>query len=292
MSEEKLIKKKGKSKGCLTIIAILIVLGIIGSMLGGGDEETSSADLGAQKPTKASVDDVLHFKGTMDLKADGEKVIMTVNTNVPDGGIFEVSIINGDFNVLSDFIEVKNGQVVKEFVIPEDWNVGYLSGMAMFRFNLDDHPQPGHIKEIYGEKGEKMKGDQTLETTIGGYNGNIEPVTIAYPDEATVKAAQSELLLNALNEMIKVSEGVILRIQPYLQDNDWTAVAVTVSDAWYFSPDHEKERFAEQIGATVETIIKSSGIVPKDKTIFVYFLDSYQKELATPKILGGYKILR
>jgi len=292
MSEEKQVKKKGKSKGCLTIIAIFIVLGIIGSMLGGGeDSETSSMDANTN-PNEASIDEILSFKGTMDLKVDGDKVIMTVNSNVPDGGLFEVSLVNGSYDTLSDFTEVKEGQAVKEFSIPEDWNVGYLSGLAMFRFNLDEHPQPDHIKEIYGQKGEKMLGDQAVETTIGGYNGNIEPETIAYPDETTIEAAQNELLLQTFNEMIKASDGVILRIQPYLKDNDWSSIAVTVSDAWYYSAEHEKERFAEQIGSTVETIIKTSGLIAKDKTIFVYFLDSHQKELAKPKMLGGYKIVR
>lgn len=199
MEKEGKVKKPIFKRWWFWLIVVIIIFGVLGS---GGDNDVTEQPAGisqpaftesqAQQEPDSGVNEQLTFKGTMDLNVVDEKAIMAVNSNVPDGGIFEVAILNGDFDVLSDFIEIKDGKVVKEFIIPNDWNVGYLSGMAMFKFNLDDHPQPNHIKEIYGNKGENMLGDLIVETTIGGYNGNIEPKNIAYPDEATVKAKSAD----------------------------------------------------------------------------------------------------
>ncbi len=234
------------------------------------------------------VNDVLKFEGSMSLQPQEGKVRMLIASNVPDGGIFEVSLLNANFEVVSDFVEIKNGFIEKTFEIP-DWEPGYISGIAMFRFNLEDHPQPEHIKEIYGEKGEKMLGDQIQETSIGGFNGNIEPVTIAYPSEAAVKEKIEKLFVDSMKELIKASNGVIKKIEPI---ESWQLIYVTVSDSWYLSPDYEKERFAETVSSTIETIVKNAGKIDKDSYVSVYFYDTYGKELASPKLFGGYKIKR
>lgn len=231
-------------------------------------------------------DEVLEFKGDMELKVVEDQVVMTITSNVPVGGIFELAVANNQFDIVSDFVEIQDGKIEKEFDISE-WDIGYITGMAMFRFNLEEHPQPDHIKEIYGEKGEKMKGEQAVETFDGGYFGNVEAVTIAYPDEATVQAKLDELFINALKELIEVSEGVIRKIEP---QGTWEIVHVIVSDSWYYSMDYEKERFAETVGSTLEQIIKSAGKVANDDIVHVYFYDAYGKELAAPGIFGGYKI--
>ena len=168
--------------------------------------------------------------------------------------------------------------------------IGYISGVAMMRFNLDEHPQPDNIKELYGANGDKLEGEFAEENNLGGYNINLEIVTVPYPDEQTVKEKQDELFWSSLNEIINISDGVIVKIQPHFTDGDWSSVAVTVSDAWYYSQEHEKERFAESIGDTVTTVIKNTGKVDRDKTVSIYFYDTYEKELASPKIMGGYKI--
>jgi len=290
MPKEGKVKKPLFKRWWFILIVAIVIISALSSR--SGNDESPATETASQNNKKAELEEQLTFKGAIDLKVDNDKVIMTINSNVPDGGIFEVSLMNGKFDVLSEFIPIKDGKIVKEFKIPKDWGIGYVSGMAMFRFNLKDHLQPDHIKEVYGEKGEKMLGDQAAETTDSGYNGTIEPIIIAYPDEATVKSKQKELLLQAFNEMIKSSNGVILKIQPHFEDNDWSSVAVTVSDAWYYSAEHEKERFAEQVGSAIESVIRSAGAVNKDDYVSVYFYDTYQKELATPKILGGYKIKR
>lgn len=231
--------------------------------------------------------DILEFTGSMTATASEGKITVNIDTNALDGAIFEVSVIDGNLNIKSDFLEVKDGKIVHDFEIPSDWGPSYFAYNAMFRFNLDEHPQPQHIKDVYGEFGENLTGELTSENHLNGKNAVIEGGTVAYPSETVVKEQIDKEFNKAIDEMIAVSGGVVLDIIPKSED-DWGIVYVFVSDAWYYSPEHEKERFAEQVGAAVEQVVKGAG--KTDGSVMVYFKDSYGKELASPKILGGYKI--
>jgi hypothetical protein len=238
---------------------------------------------------KQKLEEQLTFDGNMDLKVDSnKKVVATITSNVPDGGLFEVTIMDGKFNVLSEFIPIENGKIVKEFEIPEEWGIGYITGIAMFRFNLDDKPQPEHIKELYGDNGDKMKGSLIVKNHLGGNNGNVEGQTIAYPNEKAVEKEKIKLFNQALQEMIDVSNGVVIDIGTRYNDNDWKLVNVVVSDSWYYSQDYEKERFAKTVGGTVEQLVLNAGLA--EGTVMVYFVDSYGKDVASPKVFGGYDI--
>ncbi|MGO4890270.1 hypothetical protein ACJ2A9_21185 [Anaerobacillus sp. MEB173] len=227
----------------------------------------------------------LELEGELSVKNTDGQITLTVNTNAPDGSIFELSVLNTEFDVESDFVEVKNGIAEVTFDI-SSWNYGYISAMASFPFNFEDNPQPDHIKEIYGETGEKMEGTLAVENHLNGKNGNFESVTLAYPDEETLAAKSKELFNEAIEEMKTLSEGVIVDIKPAL--GDWKIVDVIVSDAWYYSQDYEKERFAEQIGGLVEKMVLNTG--QAEGSIQVYFKDSYGKDVAKPKLFGGYDI--
>lgn len=309
MSEQKQkIKKPFYKRWWFIALVALFLIGIIS----GGEEDNNQVDTSnsnqesievkneeKEQPDMTNFEvkneeeqpDMINFEAKMNLEVEEKKIIVTIDTNVPDGGLFEVLLMNGKLESVSDFIPVENGKAVKIFDVSK-WDVGYITGTAMFRFDLKEHPQPQNIIEIYGENGQKLKGSKVIEGHDGYMFGQIEPVTIAYPDKQTVINKQQELLLAALNEMIKASNGVILKIQPHFKDGDWSSVAVTVSDSWYYSQDYEKERFAEQVGAAIQNVIKTSGLVDKNDFISVYFYDTYQKELASPKLLGGYKIKR
>lgn len=108
-------------------------------------------------------------------------------------------------------------------------------------------------------------------------------------EKANMEAKMNESLLL----LIELSEGVIIDIRqsPY-SSLEWQQMQVVVSDAWYESPEHEKERFAESVSAAVESAIYQSGIVKTDQSILTDFYDSYDKELASEKVFGGYKIKR
>lgn len=324
MTEEKRVQRSGKKsfiskvpgfrsgKWWKKIIAsigyfflLLIIIGALSSGQKNANNEVADVHSSAESETRLDVktepgikneesEEVLHaeklltFEGYLSLHPKEGSVRMLIASNVPDGGIFEIALLNENLDVVSDFVEIKDSLIEKTFEVP-DWEPGHISGMATFRFNLDDHPQPDYIKEIYGEIGEKMCGDQALETTIGGYNGNIEPVTIAYPSEAAVQEKVDKLFVDAMQDVIKISDGVIKKIKPV---DSWQLIYVTVNDNWYFSPDYEKERFAETVSSTIETLVRNAGKVGKDQVVSVYFYDAYGKELASPKLLGGYKIKR
>ncbi|MGE5607261.1 MAG: hypothetical protein ACM3YE_16415 [Bacteroidota bacterium] len=245
-----------------------------------------------QKAAEKKLLEQLTFTGDMNYELNENIITIKITSNVPDGGLFEVTLINGDLNILSEFIPIKGGIIEKDFIIPKKWKAGYIAVTALFRFNVETTKQPQNILDIYGSTGEKMKGSQAQDNHLGGKNGVIEGITIAYPDEATIKKEQDKAFLNVLNEMIRKSDGVILRIQPYLQDDDWSTVAVTVNDSWYYSAEYEKERFAEQISEVIQNVIYNSEKVEKDSIISVYFFDRYNKKLASPKVFGGYKIER
>lgn len=299
----RVVFKKGLTYRNIGVLAgVALTLFIVGLIITPSTKESFNAGREAgqqavqqtQEPQKNEATDEVIYEvtGELDIKFKDDKVIATISTNAVDGSIFETAIMDGNFNMVSDFITIQNGVGVKEFDIPKEWEVGYISGSAMMRFNLDEHPQPDNVKEIYGQYGENLKGDFAVENNVNGYNINLEIVTVPYPDEETVKAKLYELFVAAMNELINTSNGVIVNIQPHFQDGDWSSVAVTVSDAWYFSQDYEKERFAEQVGGAIQKIVTSAGRVKSGDLVSVYFYDAYGKELASPKLLGGYKIKR
>lgn len=249
------------------------------------DQETADQDK-AKADEEKKLKEQLNFKGDMKTKASDGIINVEIDTNVPDGGVFEVLVMDGNLNMKSEFLEVKDGIISHDFEIPSEWEPAHFAASAMFRFNAEDHPQPDNIKEIYGEVGEKMTGDLTTENHLEGNNATINGGTVAYPSEEVVETAMDDKFNQAVSEMKELSNGIILDIkQKY---DDWMIVDVVVSDSWYYSPDHEKERFVEQMGETVQNLVNNSG--KKDGLISVYFVDSYGSELASPKMLGGWKI--
>lgn len=107
------------------------------------------------------------------------------------------------------------------------------------------------------------------------------------------KIGYEERLNKAFQLIIEISEGNVITIRqsPY-SASGWQQTQVMVSDAWYNTPEHEKERFAESVGTAVKVAIYESGIIKTDKSILVDFIDQYDKELANEKLFGGYEIKR
>lgn len=251
----------------------------------GKGSEISSQD---EKDISKELESKLTFEGELEIEVVGNKVIMTIDTNVPDGGIFEVAILNGDMNMISDYVPVSSGKVVKEFLVPEDWKMGYYGAIAFLRFNLKEVKQPDYIIEFYGKDGEKMKGNLVQVTDSGGKNGMPDNVVFPYPS----KQAIEETFYGLLDELIEMSDGLVLNIQPHYKEGDWKSVAVTLSDEWYDGADYEKERVAETIAEVIQGLVIGAGFVEEDSLVHVHFYDSYQKKLASPKMFGGYKIER
>jgi len=290
MSEEKI--KKPIYKRWWFILGVLLILS---TAFNSEDEEPKKTDEANAAPVVEQTikeDKGVDYNVTGDIKVEikDDKVIATITSNVIDGTIFEVLIMDSKFESVSGFLTIKKGKASKEFEIPEAWDIGYLGVTASIRFNLDEHPQPESVKQVYGENGEKLEGDLSVDNNLGGKNINLKTSAIPYPDEKTVKAKQDEIFADAIAEIKKLGDGIIVDVEPYIPSEGWSMVKVIVNDSWYYSQEHEKERFAEQVGDTVATIIQNTGQVEPDKHVSVYFYDAYDKELASPKILGGYKI--
>lgn len=112
--------------------------------------------------------------------------------------------------------------------------------------------------------------------------------------KAAEKAANvTEALATEIALIKELTQGIVIAVEksPYGQD-DWMITWVTVSDDWYDSEIHVKERFADQIGAQVKSSLYAAGAVKKGDPILVHFYDTHAKELAKEKIFGGYDIKR
>ncbi|AKG35637.1 hypothetical protein [Paenibacillus durus] len=98
----------------------------------------------------------------------------------------------------------------------------------------------------------------------------------------------SEKMAAELKRICKQSDGVIRRLKP--RDEYWDGINVTVSDSWYLSQEFQKERFVDTYGTLIsQTVLKYMYITGKDD-VKVYFVDEFGKEVASPKLFGGYKI--
>lgn len=272
--------KKGK-----IVAGIWLVVGMLGIVIPDGNNSPP------QETTKTTREEYnLEFSGDINLETNtnDDKIIMTINSNVPDGGIFELAIMNSSLNMKSDFIEIENGEIRKEFTIPNDWPVGYYSGLANFRFNLEEHPQPKKIQQIYGTKGENLKGDLITETTEGGYTANLKTETIAYPSQQAVDNKNNRIFNEKVNQFVEDTNGIILGIEKAF--DDWESVNVIVSDSWYYSAKHEKERFVDQVSSSVTKLLINTEKVNSDDYVQVYFKDTYGEILAEPKLFGGHEI--
>lgn len=295
-----------KSKKIPTIVIISsIILFILGAVIAPKDDTDNTNNSNDHKAVTVTapvkkVDDkqkradqeekklkeLLNFKGTIDAKVKNDKVVVSIDSNVPDGGIFEVTLMNGKIDVIDEFIKIKDGKITKEFTIPKKWGVGYIATSAMFRFNYEKQPQPESIKKIYGDKGEKLTG-KLVSKYKNGNSATLKTITVPYPNKAAVLAEQNKEFNKTIDSLVKASSGVILGVEPRY-NTKWDMVNVVVSDSWYYSADYEKERFAEQVGETVQKLVINSGKA-KDP-VMVYFVDSYNKDVATPKVFGGWKI--
>lgn len=107
-----------------------------------------------------------------------------------------------------------------------------------------------------------------------------------------LEANQKENLQKSLDELLEKGEGIIEDIT--YQDNHKETgefMKVVVSDTWYDSPKHEKERFAEAIHEQVSHAVWNSGLQEHGDTIVVDIYDSYDKEVAKYKYISdSYKI--
>lgn len=221
---------------------------------------------------------------------DGIKVIL--ESDIADGALIQFMIFNGQLDIYSAETTTKDGLATHTFTEVTDWDPCTYMATAILQFNSDEVSQPQSIKDIYGKYGELIESEYAIETTnVDGKNVNFETAELKYPNAQEYDEYLHTLFTDAMQELIDASNGIIVQISPS-DISGWKIPYVYVSDAWYYSAEHEKERFAEQVAATIQNILHNTNMVDSDSSVSVYFYDTYGKELASPKMLGGYKIKR
>lgn len=128
-------------KNKFTIFAVLLLT--IAMVVGCGSETGKKEPL----PVEKQKNEIVNLAGDMNLEVADNAVVAKVNSNVPDGGVFEL-IANYDSDagtkVESDVATIKDGKIVKEFVVPDF--TGYVSVLAVLDFNAE--LQPEQIKTL------------------------------------------------------------------------------------------------------------------------------------------------
>lgn len=81
-----------------------------------------------------------NFDGKISPIVQEGQVKLEITANVPDGAILETTLVGykgkePTFNVQNIVIKDGKGEFIADI---SDWNHGYLSAMAMFRFNSDE----------------------------------------------------------------------------------------------------------------------------------------------------------
>lgn len=277
-------KKFGKIFG-ITIILQIIFL-VSGAALSAKKENAEN------KIKKEQM--VKTFEGKIEYEVLNKSLILTIKANVPDGAIFETVIAGtnkGTPDFLSKYITINNGIGKETFDIAK-WDIGYLSALSIFRFNNDSHPQPDNIKNIYGEYGEKMLGTFKEKNNLNGYNGILKSNKIPYPTLEKAEDKYNKAFNTAINQIKKADKRIVIDIKEIELTENLKRVDVIIGDVWYNMKNYEKERLSGMISDAIKQIYLNTYKVPQTENVSVYFEDQYGKELATPKIFGGYEIKR
>lgn len=292
-----LIRKKPVKKYGATLLIGMVLLVTGGIMLDTDGEKpkeepkTKVESENVKETSKSSKEKVnldIYIKPT--IVTNENEISIDIDTNVVDGSILEVTILSGDLESVSENITVKDGKANVKFNVKDKFKPGYLAGNIWLRFNNNEIKQPDNVKKAYGENGEKLKGKYAKENKGGKEGKSIIYTTesIAYPDKATAKEVSDKNYEELKAELIEIGNGVIIDI---IEPTDSEHAKVIVSDAWYHSAEHEKERFATQVGDALEQILINTDRSKGEKFAIVNFYDNSGKRVAKRKATGGYKVL-
>jgi hypothetical protein len=146
----------------LTLLAVVFLVVVLVTGCGPNKEDPLPGE--GQKNEAESI------SGDMALEVVDNAVVVKVNSNVPDGGVFELVVnykSDTGTTVESGSATMEGGKIIKEFAIPNF--TGYISGLAVLDFEADVQPQ--QIKELGANR----------------ENLNISSDEIPYPNKDAVK---------------------------------------------------------------------------------------------------------
>lgn len=146
------------------------------------------------------------------------------------------------------------------------------------------------------DKTPKENEDSTRdEDVVPNIETRTETETPAKPQEEiqpleqpkeTPSPKTDEIFKTESQELIGRTNGIVRTIKPF-EEGSWLSVDVVVNDKWYQVDMEAKERFANAFSnLTVNMVERIYDTRPG-----VHFVDAFGKEVASPKMLGGYKII-
>jgi len=298
---EKKEKKPVHKKWWFWVLAVIIV----GSWIVNGNndsaknnEDEAKETVAEQKENKNELKDVdlnIEIEVTETIIDDGN-VTVKGTTNLIDGAVLAYQI-----RATEDDAVVENGkwEIVKsiEELDKDDENNSYGDGTELNFFI--EFPtfakQPEHIIEAYGEYGKKIKDGPNLlddgETKSVSVRVDFDKNGII--DEKEKKEKEFEQAVKEWNESFK--EQMLEHYDEYgvtsIQMNpgsDWDVVNVFVPNEFKLLSEEEKRYWVEEIGPLLEADLTDH--FKKDHTVHVYFKYEDGTDMATRKMLGGWKI--
>lgn len=251
-------KKKRKGCGCLTAIVVIVVLGVIISAIGGGDNK--STDVGSEEPQTSETGNneeyTTEFNPEYTVTCTDTSIVIDVEYNCPDGAVLQCVIVDGSLEEsYSDTLPVEDEKVSFKFDL-DNTDAKVYGGILSFQFNADSVQQPDNVKAVYGEYGENLSGENVDSATVEGHedaqNGSIT-LTINYPNDEAVQAVKEEQWNEYASQVVSASNGMITQI---IHPND-AVYNVYFTNSWYLLTDEQKEYMANTIWDGMQTAAKN-----------------------------------
>lgn len=259
----------------------LIIIILIGFTSGCNDNDSEK-----DKVATTTQNFSLNFNPEIKTIVEEGKITINANLNCPDGAIMQVMVISGDLKeVYTDKPIVKDGKISSVFNL-KNTNIKTYSGSIMLQFNADTVVQPENVKLFYGNKGEKLEGDNAKESVFRdkskGKNGYVI-FDIPYPSQEAVDEKIAVAFKEIADQIVNNSGEVILS----LERTSPRIFEMQVSNTWYLSTESEKQYFAEEMLKNLTKISKSlDGDARATLTIF----DESMNTVASSKMMGGMEI--
>jgi hypothetical protein len=260
-------------KSLIASILTFILLVIVASL----DENVENKKENSEPKTiktenNAKPDNNVKFKGDLIVTNEDRKLKVNLNTNSPDDAIFTVFVTTNDFNTLSENIIIKNGRAEQIFNIPKEWGNITVAISAVLTFKNNEIKQPEKVKEFFKNEG------VILETK-----------TIDIPSKEIVQQTKENTYQNTKKELIKASNGLILKIEEF-QDENRVAVIVIFDNIWYQIEKYEKEEIVNTLDPALKNLVASTKNISPDK-VFVFYQNKNHKDLVNRTMFGNLEII-
>ena len=260
-------------KSLIASILTFILLVIVASL----DENVENKKENSEPKTiktenNAKPDNNVKFKGDLIVTNEDRKLKVNLNTNSLDDAIFTVFVTTNDFNTLSENIIIKNGRAEQIFNIPKEWGNITVAVSAVLTFKNNEIKQPEKVKEFFKNEG------VILETK-----------TIDIPSKEIVQQTKENTYQNTKKELIKASNGLILKIEEF-QDENRVAVIVIFDNIWYQIEKYEKEEIVNTLDPALKNLVASTKNISPDK-VFVFYQNKNHKDLVNRTMFGNLEII-